>query len=183
MPFWTECGWCPIPEDDAILKERYSASSSPGSRPGTGISSHSFSHTNQTISMPQWTGHQPHRQVYDHMGSLMLCGVSHHPEQNHHTSSNASSYVSPYLNVPPRATLQASVITLLQEKRGFTPSQISLITEDRDDDNSLAALLNVARQVEYGLPDIDSLLFNMKSETSLSDFGGELPHSTGVSES
>lgn len=79
--------------------------------------------------------------------------------------------------------MQASVITLLQEKRGFTPSQISLITEDRDDDNSLAALLIVARQVEYGSPDVDPLLFNFKSEPSLSDFFGELPHPTGVLES
>ena len=119
------------------------------------------------------------------MGSLQYGGASHHPKHNHHTSSNASSYVSLYLYVPPRATLQANVnvIQLLQEKRGFTPSQISLITEDRDDDNSLAALLNVARQVEYGLPDINSLLINMKSEPSLPDFGGELAHSTEVFES
>ena len=124
--------------------------------------------------MPQWTGHQPHRQVYDHMGFLMNGAASHHPNQNHHISGNASSYVNPYLYVPPRATLQASVIQLLQDKRGFTQSQISLITEGRDDDNSLAALLNGARQVEYRLPDIDSLLSECKKEPSLSDFGGEL---------
>ena len=107
-------------------------------------------------------------------------GVSNHPNQNDHIPGNASSYVSPYLDVPPRATLQASVIQLLQEKRGFTPIDISRVTGDRDDDESLAALLNVARQVEYGLPDIDPLLFALKNEPSLSDFCGELPHPTGV---
>ena len=76
--------------------------------------------------------------------------------------------------------MQASVIALLQEKRGFAPGQISLITEDLDDDNSLAALLKVARQVEYGLPDIDSLLSGFKKEPSFSDFDGKRSHPTGV---
>jgi len=180
MPLWTNGSWRQIPEDLDILRQSSSASSPIGGRSGTGESSHSFPHTKQTISTPHRTEHQPHRQVYDHMESLEHGAVSHHPKQNHHTSSNASSYVSPYLDVPPRATLQASVIQLLQEKRGFTPTDISRVTGDREDDESVAALLDVARQVEYGLPDIDSLLLALKNERSLSDFDGKRSHPTGI---
>jgi hypothetical protein len=160
MPLWAKDGWSRVPEDDYILQLPHSATSSVPGRPGSGRPSQSASHTGHETKMPQWTEHQPQRQNHGHSNV----------GQNDSSQYDADSYPNADLFVPSRDTIQATVIELLQQKRGFTPSQISVITRNRDGEESLAALLEVARLVEYGPPDNASHLSGVDQRSNLSDY-------------